>query len=259
MTNPDSVLLHETLDGVRVLRLNRPNKMNGITAELAVAIIEAMEAAQSDNNVRVVGLTGEGRGFCAGADIGGSKFSDFSPDPIDDLGVIGRLALAIRVNCDKPVIAGINGMAIGGGVALAMIADIRIASSAATFNPGYARIATSPDCGLTWTLPQAIGHEQAMRFLLEQETLNAEAALRIGMVGEVAAADGFDESFINYCKKIAQASPYALRQTKSLINKAEIGIDLNSLLQDEVRCANRGIKSSDGQAAIKALFSKQKN
>lgn len=257
MTDSDSVLLHETIEGVRVLRLNRPHKMNGINAELALTIVEAMEAAQKDPEVRVVAITGEGKAFCSGADISGSKFSDFAPDDLDDLGLIGRLPLSIRINCDKPVIAGINGMAMGGGVALAMMADIRMASTAATFSPGYVRIATAPDGGLTWTLPQAIGHEQAMRFLLEQETIGAEKALNLGMVGEVVDAEAFDESFLAYCKKLAKASPYALRQTKALINKSELGIDLKSLLQDEIRCANRGIMSEDGKAAIRAIFSKK--
>ena len=257
MNSPGSVLLQETIDGVRVLRLNRPDKMNGINAELLKALIDAVQAATHNEEVRVVGITGEGKGFCAGADLGGSKASDFKRDKLDDLGFVGRLALAIRVECDKPVIAGINGLAIGGGVALAMLADMRIASSAATFNPGYTRVGLSPDAGLSWTLPQAIGHEQAMRFLLEQETLDAQAALELGLVGQVVDADQFEEAFLGYCRKIASAAPLALRHTKRLVSRAGLDIDLESQLRTENLFVERGARSEDSQEAIRALFKKR--
>lgn len=258
MASSQSVLLHETIDGVRVLRLNRPDKMNGIDAELCKALIEAVADATRDADVRVVGITGEGKGFCAGADLGGSKASEFKRDELDDLGFVGRLALVIRVECDKPVIAGINGLAVGGGVALAMLADMRIASSAATFNPGYTRVGLSPDAGLSWMLPNAVGHEQAMRFLLELQTIDAQAALKMGMVGEVVDAEEFEHAFMGYCKKIASAAPLALRHTKRLISQAGLSTDLASHLRDENHFIDRGIKSEDAQEAIRALFKKRK-
>lgn len=257
MASSDPVVLQETSDGVRVLRLNRPDKMNGINAELLKALIEAVQAATHDEEVRAIGITGAGRGFCAGADLGNSKASDFKRDKLDDLGFVGRLALAIRMECDKPVIAGINGLAVGGGVALAMLADMRIASSSATFNPGYARVGLSPDAGLSWTLPQAVGHEQAMRFLLEQQTLDAQAALKMGLVGEVVDADGFEDAFMEYCRKIASAAPLALRHIKKLVSRAGLGIDLEAQLCAENLFVERGARSEDAQEAIRALFKKR--
>ena len=250
----ESLVLQETIDGVRVLRLNRPDNLNGVTPELSFELADALESAMRDPDVRVIGLTGQGKAFCAGADLGGSKNSDFAQDRLDDFGAAGRIVFAARVTGDKPVIAGINGLAMGVGVAFAMLGDMRIASTAAKFSPGYARVATSPDGGLTWTLPQAIGHERTMRFLLEGKTLEAEEALRIGMVGELVDAEGFDDSFLTYCKKISENSPYALRQTKRLITKSELSHDLASLIQDELRYVYRGLKSDDAKTAIKALF-----
>jgi 2-(1,2-epoxy-1,2-dihydrophenyl)acetyl-CoA isomerase len=251
-----STLQEETIDGVRLIRLNRPEKMNGITPQLSVELAEALEEAQQDANVRVIGLTGNGKAFCAGADLGGK--GDFSQDKLDDFTWAGRILYATRVTGDKPVITGINGLAMGAGVSFAMLGDIRMASSKATFSPGYCRVATSPDGGVTWTLPQAIGHEQAMRFFLEGETLSAEDALKIGMIGEVVKAEKFEESFISYCKKIAKNSEYTLRQTKRLIIKSELSHDIASLVQDELRYVSRGLRSDDAKEAIKKLFSKGK-
>ena len=256
MSESENILLEETFGQVRILKLNRPEKKNGVNLPLTAAIIAAMEKAHADQSIRVIGLTGVGSAFCSGGDLTGSKIKDFNPDPLDDLGLIGKMALAIRIHCDKPVVAGVNGLAVGGGVSLAMLADIRIASSSATFNPGYARIAISPDAGLTWTLPKAIGHEQSMRFLLEQKTLSAEQALAIGMVGEVVDAEKFEHRFLEYCELLAQVSPYSARQSKYLINMTEQGFDFESVLREEVRFAARALKSDDSRNAIQALMSK---
>jgi 2-(1,2-epoxy-1,2-dihydrophenyl)acetyl-CoA isomerase len=164
----------------------------------------------------------------------------------------------IRVECEKPVIAGIGGIAIGAGLSLAMIADMRIASTAASFHPGYARAGTSPDCGLSWTLPAAVGHERAMRFFLEQEMVGAEAALAMGLVGEVVPAEGFEEAFLAYCHKITGVAPLAARQTKQLVTRVGLLDDLESHLLDELTNARRGLASADGKEAVRAIFEKRK-
>jgi len=249
------VLLEETLEGVRILRLNRPQKKNALSNELIAAIIEAIERATEDDAVRVVGIIGEGDAFCAGADLLDAKLA--APGVRMDDQII-RLVKGICVDCEKPVIAGIDGIAIGAGVSLAMMADLRMASSRARFHPGYARVGTSPDAGLTWTLPQAVGPERAMRFLLEQEMLGADAALEMGLVGEVADADGFEEAFLDYCRKIAAVAPLAARQTKRLLTRVGLLDDLESHLRDELKFAMRGLKSGDGREAVRAIFEKRK-
>ena len=248
------VLLEETAQGVRTLRLNRPRKKNALSGELISAIICAVENAADDDAVRVVGIIGEGDAFCSGAD-----FSDTQPaapgKPLGDQVV--RLVKGMCVDCEKPVIAGINGIAIGAGVSLAMLADMRIASSKARFHPGYARVGTSPDCGLSWTLPQAIGHERAMRFFLEQEMIGADAALALGLVGEVVDADGFEEAFVAYCQKIAAVAPLAARQTKHLVTGVGLLDDLEAHLRAEMQYALRGLKSDDGKEAVRAILQKR--
>jgi 2-(1,2-epoxy-1,2-dihydrophenyl)acetyl-CoA isomerase len=249
------VLLEETLEGVRLLRLNRPRKKNALSRELISAIIEAVERAADDDTIRVVGMIGEGDAFCSGADLLDTKPA--APGVRMDEQII-RLVRGICVDCEKPVIAGIDGIALGAGVSLAMMADLRLASSKARFHPGYARAGTSPDGGLSWTLPEAVGPERAMRFLLEQEMIGADAALAMGLVGEVVDADGFDEAFLDYCRKIAAVAPLAARQTKRLLTRVGLPDDLESHLRDELKFTMRGLKSADGREAVRAIFEKRK-
>jgi 2-(1,2-epoxy-1,2-dihydrophenyl)acetyl-CoA isomerase len=257
--SPAPVLLEETIGGVRILRLNRPAKKNALSNELTWAIIHAFEAAAADDAVRVVGLTGEGDAFCSGADLRARKPSASEGAKLGSVeeGAVA-IVTGIRVRCEKPVIAGIGGIAIGAGLSLALCADIRLASASARFHPGYARAATSPDCGLSWTLTQAIGRERTMRFLLEQEMLDAKAALALGLVSEVIDQDGFDAAFLAYCQKIAEVAPIAARQTKRLVTRVGLIDDLEAHLRLEIEYAKRGLMSADGKEAVRAIFEKRK-
>jgi 2-(1,2-epoxy-1,2-dihydrophenyl)acetyl-CoA isomerase len=253
------VLLEETQNGVRFLRMNRPEMKNALSNDLTRALVRGFEAAASDDEVRVVALTGNGGAFCSGADLSRRKPGDPPPDSIEQTtDLVVQLVTGIRVGCEKPVIAGIDGIAIGAGLALAMCADMRMASSAARFHPGYARVGTSPDCGLSWTLPAAIGHEQAMRFFLEPAMHDADTALGLGLVGEVVDADGFDAAFVAYCEKIAEVAPLAATQTKRLVARVGAAEDLEGHLRDELLYAARGLKSEDGREAVRAMREKRK-
>lgn len=251
----DSILLQETVDHVRILRLNRPEKKNALAPALTSAIVRAIDNASDDKSIRVIGITGIGDSFCAGADLSPDQHRGSAEDTV---ATVVRLVTGVRVRCEKPVIAGINGLAIGAGLSLAMCCDMRIASSRARFHPGYARAGTSPDCGLTWTLPQAVGYERAMRFLLELEWIDADAALRIGLIGEVVHAEAFEHSFIAYCRKIAEVAPIAATQTKLQLARVGLPDDLEELLRDELRYTGRGLASNDGKEAVRAIFEKRK-
>lgn len=251
----EPVLIEETFDRVRVLRLNRSEKKNALTSELTGAIADALDRAREDDAIRVIGITGAGDTFCAGADL--SPRRDREP-PTDTVETAVRLVAGIKVRCEKPVIAGINGLAIGAGLSLAMCCDMRIASDAARFHPGYARAGTSPDCGLTWTLPLALGHERAMRFLLELDFVDAARALQIGLIGAVVEAATFEASFLEYCHRIAEVAPLAARQTKRQVVRVSLPEDLEALLREELRLTGRGLASNDGKEAVRAIFEKRK-
>ena len=255
----EAILLEETRSGVRFLRMNRPETKNALSNDLTRALIRGFEAASTDDDVRVVALTGGGGAFCSGADLSRRKPGDPPPDSVEATAdLVVQLVTGMRSGCEKPVIAGIDGIAIGAGLSLAMCADMRMASSRARFHPGYARIGTSPDAGLSWTLPATLGHEQAMRFFLQPKMHDADAALALGLVGEVVDANGFDDGFVAFCEEIAEVAPLAATQTKRLVTRLEVPEDLESHLRDELLYAARGLKSEDGREAVRAIREKRK-
>ena len=255
--NPDHepVLIEETHGNVRIITLNRTAKKNALSNQLVSAIVNAMDRANEDVDIRVIGITGAGDTFCAGADLSPTNKRDRAMDTIE---TTVQLVTGIRLRCQKPVIAGLNGLAIGAGLSLAMCCDIRMASSAATFHPGYARVGTSPDCGLTWSLPHAVGYERAMRFLLEVEFIDAQQALAIGLIGEVTPADSFAQAFLAYCQKIAEVAPLAASQTKLQVSQLGLPEDLEALVRSELRYTGKGLASDDGKEAVRAIFEKRK-
>jgi 2-(1,2-epoxy-1,2-dihydrophenyl)acetyl-CoA isomerase len=258
-----SELIAETLGHVRVLRLDRPERKNALTSSLGWSIVRAMGEANTDDDVRVVALTGNGDVFCSGLDLGGD--GDGSPDTglsdqqrvLDEKGWVGRFLLALRFDTDKPVVAGINGAAVGAGLSLAMAADIRIAADNARLHPGYLRAGTSPDGGLTWSLPTLIGHEAALRFLLESRFVDADEALRRGLVSEVVPAGQLETRLLEFCQGVAAQAPLAVRRTKRLVVRTPLVTDIGARVIDEIRYAVAGLDSEDGQEAVRAILEKR--
>lgn len=258
----DGVLVISNEGYVRTLRLNRPKKKNALSNELAWGIIEAIEEAAKDDSVWVIAITGTADAFCSGLDL--TETGDGNHNPLssqsaflDDLGWVSRFPLVLRQQCDKPIVAGINGVAVGAGFSLAMAADIRIAAESVRIIAGYPRIGGSPDGGLSWTLPQAIGYEQAMRFLLENRTVGAEEALRLGLVGEVVPDDKFQERLAEYCQSIAKISPITSRLTKRVVRRATALTDPETHFRYELQNIQRAFRSEDGAEALEAFREKR--
>jgi 2-(1,2-epoxy-1,2-dihydrophenyl)acetyl-CoA isomerase len=177
---------------------------------------------------------------------------------LDDLGWVGRFPVLMRDRCDMPVVAGVNGVAVGAGFSLAMSADIRLASRDARFLAGYSRAGTSPDGGLTWTLQQAIGYERALRFLLEQEFGGADEALARGIVGEVVEAGDFDARFAAYLDQLAAVAPIAARQTKRMLGRVATAANIEAHTREELGYARRGLSTEDSAEARKAILERRK-
>ena len=258
-----SELAVETVGHVRVLRMNRPERKNALTGALGWAIVRAVAEAQADDQVRVVALSGAGDAFCSGLDLGGGD--ETRPDTglsdqqlvLDEAGWIGRFLLALRFDTDKPVIVGLNGVAVGAGLSLAMAGDIRIAGETARLHPGYLRAGTSPDGGLTWSLPTLVGHEAAMRFLLESRFVDAQEALRLGLVSEVVPDDRLAERLMEFCEAVAAKAPLAVRRTKRLVARTPLVSDVGARMIEEIRAAVAGLNSDDGKEAVRAIFDKR--
>ena len=256
------VLLTSDSDHVRKIVLNRPEKKNALSDELAWAIVTAVEAAAKDDDVWVIAITGSSDAFCAGLDLTGGRGDEGSPlsrqdSLLDDLGWVSRFPLVLREQCDKPVVAGINGVAVGAGLSLAMAADVRIAAESARLMAGYPRIGGSPDGGLSWTLPQAIGYEQAMRFLLENRTVLGPEAKELGMVGEVVPDDRFEERFDEYCHLLTNLSPLTARLTKRVLRRATALSDPEAHFRYELASIRRAFGSEDGAEALRAFTEKR--
>ena len=246
---------------VRTIRLNRPEKKNALSLSLAWGVIEAVDAAAVDDNVWVVALTGAGDAFCAGLDLSGSDA--YSPYPpmtaqLDDIGWVGQFLLSIRRRCDKPVVGGINGVAVGAGLGLAMATDVRLIASSARLMAGYTRIGGSPDAGLTITLPQAIGYEQAMRFMMENRSVVGAEAVTLGLAGEVVDDAAFDARLAAYCEELCAWSPITLRLLKRGVVKSYESSDMEQQLRYEVSNIRRAFGSEDGQEARRAFLEKRK-
>jgi 2-(1,2-epoxy-1,2-dihydrophenyl)acetyl-CoA isomerase len=248
---------------LRVLRLNRPERKNALDRGLIDALHHAFRDAATDEDVWAVVLTGNGDAFCSGLDFaetggaGAAPASDADP-PVRRDGGRSHLTVVMRVECEKPILAGVNGVAVGAGVSLAMNADIRIAAQSARFHPGYTRIGLSPDLGLTWTLPRAIGYERAMRFMLEQRMVPASEALELGLVSEVVERDeDLEKRLLEYGTMLASVAPIAARQTKHLMVRADQPADLVAHLDSEIELVMHALRSQDSAEAIRAMQSRE--
>ncbi len=255
-------VLEITTDGhLRVLRLNRPERKNALTGELIGGIIGAVREAAADDDVWAVAITGNGDAFCSGLDLAGVGGDDGDGDGDgegDEEDGGDHFLVAMRYECEKPVLAGVNGVAVGIGVSLAMCADFRVASPAARFHPGYVRLATSPDGGLTWTLPEAIGYEPAMRFFLESRMVGAPEALALGMVGEVTeSADAFEARFLEYGQMLAAVAPKAAQHTKRMATRIRRPPELEAHLTEEIRLTLGAFSTEDSKEAMRAMAARE--
>jgi 2-(1,2-epoxy-1,2-dihydrophenyl)acetyl-CoA isomerase len=246
---------------VRTITLNRPDKKNALNTDLAWSVIAAVEAATRSDDVWVIALTGSGDSFCAGLDLsGGERTSPLSPQSaqLDDISWVGSFLLTLRKRCDKPIVGGINGVAVGAGLGLAMATDVRLVSRSAKLMAGYTRIGGSPDAGLTITLPQAIGYEKAMRFMMENRTVLGDEAVTLGMAGEVVDDARFAERLAAYCGELCQWSPITLRLLKRGMVRSLETTDMEQQLRYEVSNIRMAFASEDAKEARRAFFEKRK-
>ena len=243
------VLLHATDAGVTTLTLNRPDALNALDAELRGELLAAVKSAARDESVRVVVLTGAGRGFCAGADLrGGSEERAFRRVLTTEY---NPLIVAIRA-CPKPVLAAVNGVAAGAGMSLALAADLVIAAEEARFVAAFNRIGLVPDSGLARTLVRALGRHRAFEILVGERQLDAATALDAGLVAKVEPASQLTAATAELAARLASGPTRGLGLTKRLLAAAEDAtlaetLDAEAALQD---LAGRTEDHAEGVAAF---------
>jgi len=229
-----NTLRYDVSDKILTLTLNRPDQLNAFTIEMAGELIDAFERASEDDSVHVVVVTGEGRAFCAGMDLStaGNVFGlDEEQRPtladmeerLDDPDIIagvrdtgGRVALAI-FDCKKPVIAAINGAAVGIGATMTCAMDIRLASEKARIGFVFNKIGITPEACSTWFLPRIVGMSQALEWTYTGEILSAEAAREGGLVKVVVPPEDLLDEAYALARRIAAHSPVAIALTRQMM------------------------------------------
>jgi enoyl-CoA hydratase len=226
--------------GVLVVRLDRPDRLNAIDDALIAGLHDAIDTVERDQRCRTVILTGAGRGFCAGFDMkGGDYDGDPASRPLADLlaGQKRLSAVALRLHeLPKAVIAAVNGPAAGGGFALAVAADVRVASTSAVFLAANVRIGVSGgEMGLSWRLPRLIGLARATELLLTARRLTAEEALTMGLVSRVVPDDELLDAAFAVADQVATTSSFGTWMTKELLDVSEGAGSFRQALQLEDR------------------------
>jgi enoyl-CoA hydratase/carnithine racemase len=206
------VLTDEPLEGVRRLSLNRPAKRNALSPELRAALAEAFAAAADDRSVRVILLTGAGGHFCAGGDL----------TSLQGIGAAAgrariraghRLQRAI-LDCAKPVVAAVEGYAMGAGAGLAMAADTVVLDPAASIGFPFLKVGLGPDFATGYVLPRRVGLQRARQALLRAQTYRGEDAVRLGFADELAEPGQVQQTALEICLQYRAAAPLAFELTK---------------------------------------------
>ncbi|AOE86549.1 enoyl-CoA hydratase/isomerase family protein [Pseudomonas sp. TCU-HL1] len=250
-------LLSQVDAGIARITLNRPQQRNALDIPTLNALLELLDAHEADPAVRVLVLSGEGRSFCAGADLAEWAAAEARGE-LETYGWTETAhALMTRLHgLTKPTIAAVNGTAVGAGMDLALCCDFRIAAQSARFKAGYTGMAYSPDAGASWHLPRLIGAEQAKRLLFLDELWGAERALSVGLVGEVCADERLQAQAGELAERLAAGPTFAFAQTKTLIRDGAS----RSLAQQLVAEQSAGLlcgRSDDAAEALRAVAEKR--
>jgi 2-(1,2-epoxy-1,2-dihydrophenyl)acetyl-CoA isomerase len=243
---------------IATVLLSRPDKLNAFGVAMASALADAIEAVGDEQGVRVVVVTGEGRGFCAGADIAvlDELVSQRDEKEFRHLLEAGERAVRAIRALDVPVIAAINGPAAGGGASLALACDLRIMAETASIGQTFTRIGLHPDWGSTYFLPRLVGEARALELMISGRMLGAEEALRIGLVHRVAPAERLGEEAGAWARQLAGAPPLAVGRIKRAVYESS-SADLETMLAVELANQLECFRSEDVTRGLFAFRSKE--
>jgi 2-(1,2-epoxy-1,2-dihydrophenyl)acetyl-CoA isomerase len=254
-----SFVLEERTDGVLILRLNRPEKLNAINVEMAQDLVHALIRAADDKTVRAIVITGAGRAFSAGGDLAMLQEARMrhATRELEALIIAGKEICLAIATMPKLVIAAVNGPAAGGGMSLACACDLRIASDQATFGQSFAQVGLYPDFGATYFLPRLVGLSRASELFYTAEMLTAAEAQRIGIVCSVYPAEQFEAETRKLAEKMAAGPPLAYRDVKRTMI-GEMRRELEEALDEEIRLQIHCFLSEDCAEGLAAFAEKRK-
>ena len=250
----------ERVGGLMVIKFNRPERMNSLGGTLLAEFNAALLEGRSDDRVRAFVVTGEGRAWNAGADL--QAMGTGTPNPnsvrwnaIDPIGEVGRTVMNIR-NSDKPTIAAVNGVTVGGGFGLCSAFDIRIASDQARFSTVFIRRALAPDCGLSWFLPRLVGPERAAEMFFTGRMVLADEAKEIGLVSKVVPHEELMDAAMELANGIANSPPTAMAFTRRALHNAQTAT-LEQHLEFEWVNQKACLRAPEFQEGVKSFLEKR--
>jgi 2-(1,2-epoxy-1,2-dihydrophenyl)acetyl-CoA isomerase len=252
------VLLVEDHGPVRLFTLNRPERLNALTQELMEAMRLALSEAAADEKVGAVVLTGAGRAFSAGADLAGFAQMAAEGDQASRTRFTGLEGPRALANFPKPLVAAVNGPAVGWGLTVSLMCDLRLASQEAYFSAGFVKVGVTPEFGSSFLLPAIVGLGRAMDMVLTARRVPAAEALDIGLLNRVTPAGELLSAALELAGHIAAMPRPAVDMAKALLRHgAEVGLE--QVLDYEMRCFRTAMASPEHKAAVEAMLAQIKS
>ena len=250
----------EKSESVATVTFNRPEKMNAYNSIMLNELVSVLKDVALDDDIRAVIITGEGRAFCAGADVQDidallSLQNELSESQ-DILKLLNRAVLAVR-QMPKPVVAAVNGVAAGGGANLVQACDVIIASDKARFAENFINIGLVPDGGGTFFLPERIGYHRSAEIFFTGRILSAQEALDMGLYNRVVASEEVASAAREFARDLARRPTKAISACKSILNREAIP-RLQAYLDDEARTQRSMVVTHDAREGITAFTEKRK-
>lgn len=243
-------------DGIARITIDRPERLGAYTPRMCADILDALRTVRLDDDVRVLVLTGTGRGFCTGGDVSpDAGFADALEHQIGrarELREDSHAVITALHTLDKPVICAVNGIAVNGGLAIALACDIRIVAASARLGDTSVRSGLLPDEGGAWLFPRAMGYDKAFQMVTLSEIYDANTALQLGLATEVVKDDELDSRTIELAQRLAAGAPLALRAVKLMMRRA-MESTLDSSLgdaQQAVLWVGPSADAAEGKAAF---------
>jgi enoyl-CoA hydratase/carnithine racemase len=250
--------LYDVKDGVATITFNRPDVLNALTFKVYAQLRDLLETLRYDQTVKVLILTGEGKGFCSGGDVEdiiGQLLKADVKDHLEFTRMTGAVVQNMRL-LDKPIIAAVNGIAAGAGAVIALAADLRIASEKARFAFLFTKVGlTGADMGAAYLLPRLIGQGRALELLLLGDTIDAVTADKYGLVNRVVPPDALMSTAQDLATRLAQGPTLALSMTKRMVNN-EWNMDLASAIEAEAQAQALLLMAQDHKLFYEAFKDK---
>lgn len=253
-----TMLLVEKKEKIGTITFNRPEKLNALNEQSLNEFIEALSDMDRDNEIRVVIITGAGRAFSAGLDLDEARKGP-SESALQVVPIQGSVAWIPHImrNMKKPIIAALNGLAIGAGFTIALACDIRIASEEAQMSAAFVRVGLIPEFGSTYNLPRLIGVAKACELVFTGKTIGAKEAREIGLVNEVVVRDELEAATYKMATEIAQVAPIALQLAKKALYQG-LDSDMATQIQFEQLAQSTCFKTEDFREATQAFLEKRR-